>query len=355
MEQTNYLKIVWILAFVAFASVSCWATAESLHLLLSTWPAIVCWIVSIGFFVIASVGTKMIVDSLNTDIYYEKRGTRLCMGVIIVLVFWLVCSMPTNTHTFMYRNVINSRVTYDINNTQNYLGQIKNNTNNKTQAKLKVDELNNAVEIKLGELEAEIMSGVNPGFGPKSKEILQSFATLLNVATIEPINYQANTKDQRERLAREYRKKIYTLRDSRARQIVNSILAPNPDIVKEVDRVNKNLDILKACIADGTVDLNDAEDMTSANGVCDQINTGYSAVKNNKQFVNFSSPEDEEAYTANNPVTKVSRLLSVFNAWEDYLRGEFEGHGFTFWIIISILVDVAAFLFFDLAFRKTTD
>ena len=38
MEQTNYLKIVWILAFIAFATVSCWATAESFHLLLSDWP-----------------------------------------------------------------------------------------------------------------------------------------------------------------------------------------------------------------------------------------------------------------------------------------------------------------------------
>ena len=54
MEQNNYLKIVWIAAFVAFAGVSCWATAESLHMLLSSWPKIMCWIVTVGFFIIAS-------------------------------------------------------------------------------------------------------------------------------------------------------------------------------------------------------------------------------------------------------------------------------------------------------------
>ena len=51
--------------------------------------------------------------------------------------------------------------------------------------------------------------------------------------------------------------------------------------------------------------------------------------------------------------SKVKRMISVFDVWEDFLKGEFNGHGFTFWIIISILVDIAAFIFFDLAFRKS--
>ena len=48
-------------------------------------------------------------------------------------------------------------------------------------------------------------------------------------------------------------------------------------------------------------------------------------------------------------------MISVFDVWEDFLKGEFAGHGFAFWIIISILVDIAAFIFFDLAFRRTED
>ena len=57
-------------------------------------------------------------------------------------------------------------------------------------------------------------------------------------------------------------------------------------------------------------------------------------------------------YTADNPVTKVKRMISVFDVWEDFLNGQYAGHGFTFWIVISILVDVAAFIFFDVAFKK---
>lgn len=181
MEQKNYLKLIWMVAFIAFAAVSCWATAESLHLLLSSWPLAMCWVVTVGFFIIASLGTKMIVDSLNQDIYLEKRGLRLVGGIVIVLIFWLICSMPTNTHTFFYRTVINDKVNTDISTTRGYLSQIKNNTNNKTQATVKVNELKNNVDVLLGELEAEIKNEVNPGFGPKSKEILRKFATLLGV------------------------------------------------------------------------------------------------------------------------------------------------------------------------------
>ena len=100
MGQNGILKIISLCGFLAFAAVSCWATAESLHLLLSSWPVALCWIVSIVFFVIASIGTKMIVDSLNQNIYLEKRGFRFICGIILFLVFWLICIMPTNTHTF---------------------------------------------------------------------------------------------------------------------------------------------------------------------------------------------------------------------------------------------------------------
>ena len=84
----------------------------------------------------------------------------------------------------------------------------------------------------------------------------------------------------------------------------------------------------------------------------DKLNQGYNTIKKNKDFVNFSSKEEEMLYTADNTVTKVKRMISVFDVWEDFLKGQYAGHGFAFWIVISILVDVAAFIFFDIAFKK---
>lgn len=349
MEQKNYLKLIWTVAFIAFAAVSCWATSESLHLLLSSWPLAMCWIVTIGFFIIASLGTKMIVDSLNQNIYLEKRGLHLVGGSVIVLIFWLICSMPTNTHTFFYRTVINDKVNTDISITRGYLNQIKNNTNNKIQATKKVDELKNNMDILLGELEAEIKNEENPGFGRKSKEILRKFATLFGVDKVEPLSYKGTSKQDREKLCDAYRTKIYILAENRASNIMVHILSPNSDNIKEVKRDEENLAIVKKSIEDKTINLNDAEDIKD---VCDKLNTAYNTVKKNSDFVNFSPETDEMNYTADNPVTKVKRMISVFDVWEDFMAGEYAGHGFMFWIIISILVDIAAFIFFDLAFKK---
>lgn len=349
MEQNNYLKLIWVIAFIAFAAVSCWATSESLHLLLSSWPIAMCWVVSVGFFIIAALGTKMIVDSLNQNIYLEKRGIRLVGGALIVLVFWLICSMPTNTHTFFYRTVINDKVNTDISTTRGYLGQIKNNTNNKTQATIKVNELKNNVDVLLGELEAEIKNEVNPGFGPKSKEILRKFATLLSVDKIEPLSFKGTSRQDRERLCDAYRTKIYLLAENRATNIMAHILSPNAENIKEVKRDDENLALVKKYIGNKTISLNDAEDIED---VCDKLNTSYNTVKKNRDFVNFASKTDEAIYTADSPVTKVKRMISVFDVWEDFIKGEYSGHGFMFWIIISILVDIAAFIFFDMAFKK---
>ena len=128
MGKTNYLKLGSALAFLALAAVSCWATQESLHLLLPSWPQALCWVVTVAFFFIASWGTKLIVDSFNANAYVEKRGLRLLAGIGIMLVFWLIFSMPTNTHTFFYRNAISGVASSDITATKGYLDQLKNNT-----------------------------------------------------------------------------------------------------------------------------------------------------------------------------------------------------------------------------------
>jgi len=349
MNQTNYWKLFSIFAFLAFAAVSCWATAESLHLLLSSFPLVMCWIIATGFFVIASLGTKMIVDSLNQNVYMEKRGGKLVLGIVLLIIFWLFCSMPTNTHTFIYRTVINGKVTSDISTTRGYLSQIKNNTNNKNQAAIKVNELKNSVDVLLGELEAEIKNESNPGFGSKSKEILRKFATLLGVDKVEPLTFQGTSKQDREKLCDAYRTKIYILTKSKSSNIMASILSPNPSNLKIVEQDDENLGLVTKYINNGTIDLNNPTDIKD---VCDKLNAGYNSIKNNRNFVNFASKKDEAAYTANSPVTETKRMISVFDVWEDFLKGEYDGHGFTFWIIISILVDVAAFVFFSVAFKK---
>lgn len=349
MNENKFLKIFCIFAFLAFAAVSCWATAESLHLLLSSLPVAMCWIVTIGFFFIASWGTKMIVDSFNQNIYLERRGLHLLGGIVIILIFWLACSMPTNTHTFFYRSVISDKVTSDISTTKGYLAQIRDNILTETKIQLKCSELNNKVEIKLGELKAEIENPANIGVGPKAKEILKGFAELLGVAKIEELSYRGTSVQDRQRLYEAYRQKIYILLESRLLSIVKEMTPPNNNHQKQADNDHKNLELVEKYIDDGTLDLNDTEDIKT---ICDKLNTSYATIRTYQQFVDFKNEIDQAAYTTPNAVTKVKRMISVFDTWGDFLKGEYNGHGFFFWILISILVDVAAFIFFDIAFKK---
>ncbi len=352
MNQNSGLKVFCTLAFLLLAAVSCWATAESLHLLLPSWPSAMCWAVTVSFFFIASWGTKMIADSLNQRIYMEKRGACLVGGVVIVLLFWLPCSMPTNTHTFFYRNAISQKVGSDIGTTKAYLAQIRDNTKPEKEIRERQEELANQVDAKLGELEAEIENDANPGFGPQAKKILSQFAEILGVAKIEPLTYRGTSVQDRQRLYEAYRNKIYILMESRKENIAAQ-LTPKSDLHRrQADKDYKNLDLTQKYISEGKIDLNDAEDI---NVVCDKLNAGYTTIRTYKEFVNFNGAADKAAYTSPNAVTKVSRMLSVFDVWEDYFKGDFAGRGFIFWIILSVLVDVAAFIFFDIAFRKSEE
>ena len=349
MNENKFLKVFCVIAFLAFAAVSCWATAESLHLLLPSWPLAMCWIVTIGFFFIASWGTKLIVDSLNQKIYLEKRGLRLLGGLLILLVFWIICSLPTNTHTFFYRSVINDKVTSDIATTECYLAQIRDNATTETRIKIRLAELEKKIDVKLGELKAEIENDANPGFGPKAKAILRDFAEILGVAKIEPLTFKGTSIQDRQKLYDAYRQKMYILMDARKLNIVKEMTPANNNHQKQADKDFKNLELVKKYIEDGTLDLNNAEDIKS---ICDKLNEGYATIRNYKQFVDFKDETDQLTYTSPNAVTKVKRMVSVFDVWKDFFAGQYAGHGFLFWVLISVLVDVAAFIFFDIAFKK---
>jgi hypothetical protein len=353
MGATNYLKFFSLLAFIAFAAISCWATAESLHLLLSSWPIAFCWVVSVGFFIIASLGTKMIVDSLNQNVYIEKRGILLGGGIILVILFWLICVMPTNTHTFFFRNVVNEKVAQDITTTKNYLDQIKNNKFYTDSLNGIIDNYNNTFGRKLTVLENEIKSSLNPGNGPATKQILKEFATMLGMTneTIKPLSLPGNSSQDREKIYDAYNIMLIRMRDDYITGLKNRILdkkKDNQQREKESEKAYNELDILQNQIKAGAINLNDAKEIE---GVSDKINRGYAVIKTNSNAVKFEN-EDKKAYTAENPVSKVKRLTSVFDVWKDFLGGAYAGSGFLFWVIIAILVDIAAFIFFDITFKK---
>lgn len=351
MEENKTLKIISVCGFVVFAAVSCWATSESLHLLLPNLPLYVCWAITIGFFVIASWGTKMIVDSLNQNIYLEKRGVRLIAGIVIVLFFWLICSMPTNTHTFFYRNCITDIVTQDLTTTKGYLQQLRDNVKNETEIKLKIEKLETEVNAEIIALENEIDNLANPGFGKRAKSHLDRIATTLQVASIPELSYKGASSQQIKELKQSYKKMIYELLDKRKQELVATYINPQEKLYKpEATREIKNIESIEGEIAAMTAAGDIDNDLITQADIT--LRKSYAIIKTYSDFVTFKNDADKELYMAHNQVTKVSRMASVIDVWKDYLTGKHEGRGFIYWIIVAILVDIAAFVFFDLAFKK---
>ena len=65
----------------------------------------------------------------------------------------------------------------------------------------------------------------------------------------------------------------------------------------------------------------------------------------------FQNDDDKEQYTANPLETKTTRFLNPYSVAYDYFSGNIP-FTFTFWLLLSILIDVAGFFFFDMAFKK---
>ena len=282
----------------------------------------------------------------------EKRGLNLIGGAILLLVFWLVCSMPTNTHTFFYRNCITDVTLDDLKNTEGYLNEIRDNKNAEDKFRLQCADLEGKVNAKLEDLRIEI-DGPDRGDGPKAQAILVDITELLKCAPITKIDGPTATKQQRTLLINAYRDKILQQLQVREAAIYlqlvdeKKVAQAKKDATSDIKKVQTAILGLIEMRNNG---VQDDATINTANGI---LKGAYSTVKNYSDMVVFKSDSDKEAYTAENQVTKTTRLLSVIDTWMDFFNGKFAGRGFIFWVIISILVDIAAFVFFDIAFKES--
>lgn len=348
MDREQIKKIGLIIAFALLAGISCWATTESLHLLLPSWPKFFCWVVTIAFFIIASYGSKLIMDSLNMNIYLEKRKTRMVLGILLLLVFWLCFSMPTNTHTFFYRAAINDIALNDVATTKAYLKELADNTTVEKRIKANIEKLESDVNSKLIALENEIDNRVNTGFGDVAKSHLNALAQTLEVDAIPILSGSGNTPAKRRALKEQYRKIIFDLMQNR----IEKIRAQGEDgrakhYQPVAQKLVKKLDEAEAILAEkkakGDVDNNLIANIDAL------LSQSYNTINNYSDLINISA-EDQAVYKSG--VTRTHRMLSVIEVWKDIFNGKFAGREVVLWILLSVLVDIAAFVFFSLATVK---
>lgn len=336
-----------IIAFLILAGISCWATEQSLHLLLPAgWPEILVWGITITFFVVASFGTKLIVDTLASPAFIDNRRLKLFGGILLVVFFWLLMSMPTNTHTFFYNDKIGSVITKDIETTNKYLSQIVDRGTSSTMVLDSVGtKMKDAVEEERVHIVRQFNGDEPPykrGNGEKISEHINNINKILKSNIIQDLNYNSANPAILNKYQVEINKALADALKT------HTISMQSVDAAKEQKR---RLAALNDSIQDhiSTGSLSEAEIKQCEK----ELKDGYNIIGTNKLFVDFDRNSDDEAvYTKENVETRTKRMASVIDVFfVDFLQGKYPA-SFWYYVILSILVDIAAFIFFDIAFKR---
>ena len=357
MNQKKLFKLISLFLFVAFMLISCWATVDSLHLLLPTWPIPFFWIGTLGFFILASFGTKLIVDSFNQRTRMDNRRWGLIGGILLVLIFWGLFSLPTNTHTFFYRSAIKDVLVGDLTETKSRLQSLKDGGEAKKIIDQEKADFKAKISILFKNFAAEINNPGNPGWADKTENaLLELEAAFGNNVKIQRLDPRCNTLKCRQEL-------IEAMRDQTDNLVESTMVSVYDQRVENINRA-----VNKAEIESLIAEMNTIQDKIQAVPNSDEptektsviLSQAYKIIGNYsdvliKEF-DKSHPDKiklaEENKKAFSGVSKTEKMRSVTEVWGDFFDGKYADRGFTYWIIIAALVDIAGFIFFIPAFKK---
>ncbi|MCQ2272213.1 MAG: hypothetical protein MJZ72_05440 [Bacteroidales bacterium] len=346
MNDNKFLKIFSLVAFTAFAAVSCWSTTESLSLTLehAEIPKWVFWIAVVGLYVLTSICVMLVINSFNQNIYMEHRRVKFVIGLLGVLLLWIFFSMPTNAHTYFYKQMAKNTAIKELKHIDGELQKLSSEnvfleTYNAEWNKYEADVLNALAGIK-----REINDFQNPGTAEKTEARIVDTEDLLGLktGTIARIKARNNTQKELNKVCEYYDKAVKEQLDIKKQQHEAKVSQALEDFQEKMKNVAPLRHDIKATLEQLDDDQYDKE----------------SVLKNARKVIGVAYAELESQfngiYTYDEKVYRSDRLVKVTKVWGDYFKGKFKGTDYTlwYWILLSIIVDIAAFAFFDIAFKK---
>lgn len=367
IEKTLFQKIC-AGAFLIFAVISCIATAQSLCLTLELqvpfWVMfVIAFVFAFGLYLLTSYCFKLVIDALNMDVYVEHRRRDFILGLLGVLLFWLVCSMPTNTHSLLYTKVVDTVIVAELDNQKEVLSDesLKQNEDLINECDQEIRSLRDKISYKQTQFMSEVLHPDRPGYGDRAKSYIQEIEAALGKkgAIIMDATIEGQSQAHRNEIAEFGRQQIenllnqkvaaiqqeYDIKISRNSQEKNKLIA----LISDIDRVKANM-------KDSSIGHQDR--IKEARRV---INAGYNLPDYRDLILdNVETLKDEGVgHTDSNvekyKIYKTERLHNVFKMWGDFFTGRMSDLDFDmmYWIIISVIIDIAGLVFFAIAFRKT--
>jgi hypothetical protein len=352
MRSFNFKQVLAVVAFLALAGFSCFWTAESLFIWQPSITRIGAWLIAIVFYVVASICFSLFIKGFDRHEYFQpglfsSRGGHNFFGFLGLLLFWIMVSLPTNTHTLLYRASIKNVITTDLNRTLGYLQDLKDNNVEIKKVEAQYNSKKEAVDALIQRLIAEIDNPGAVGIGQRFETVLVELDAELGTTIQRTANVGTN-KTQWLKTVNYYQKQAY-----------EQLKLYQATCDKEIERIRRTMNSpqLNSHIENCKIALKDINEMQGVNNdvvgaAVNDLISDYAFIKSNQDYISFKEG-DKERYTREGAIPEAKEMLSVPDVWWDFLTTDkYKGHGFIWWVFIALLVDLSAFIFFDLAFRK---
>ena len=349
MRTINFKRIIAIIAFLALAGFSCFWTAESLLIWQPSITLVGAWLIAVVFYIIASICFSIFLKAFDRNAWFQpglfsSRAGHLIWGFLGIILFWIVFSLPTNTHTLLYRASIKNVVTTDLNRTLGYLQELKDNNLEITKINDKYKNKEEAVDALILRLIAEIDNPSRLGIGPRFETVLLE------------LDAELGTKLQRSAEVGNNRTQWLATVNYYQTQAYAQLKLYRAECDKEISRIQDltNSSVLNGLIENCRIALDDVNQMQGVNhniidAAVNDLRNAYSFINANSQYISFKDGE-KELYTKEGAIPEAQAMLSVPYVWKDFLTTDkYDRHGFIWWVFIALLVDLAAFIFFNMA------
>jgi hypothetical protein len=278
----------------------------------------------------------------------ENRIGRLIGGIILLLAFWLCFSLPTNTHTFFYRSEITPVLLDELQKTTDKLELLQNGGAAKKMIDSEKQKFIAETDALFKNYMVEIRNYENPGSGPEADRILLDLKEKLGPIQRPTLRDRKSLNAVRQ-FETQMEAQVKSLQEIKVKEKYDKRLKDIDDELKkkDIDKYVKMLTKIKNHIEQHPSTHNEPSQAT-----VDALVNCYSIISGYSDYL-VEKTDDAKKLQAEFKLPKTRRMLSVIDVWKDYLTTDsFDGRGFAFWIVIACLVDIAGFIFFDIAFAK---
>lgn len=360
MKKLDFKRVLCGLFFLGLAGFSCFWTAESLFIWQPSLTRVGALLIAVAFYIVASLCFSKMLTAFdkNADFYgkFGDRGGQLTIGLLGVLIFWLMVSLPTNTHTLLYRASIRPIITTDINRTMGYLNDLKDNNIEIRKINDRYNAKAYAVAQQIDRLIFETEHPGLEGIGPRFETILVEMDRTLFDGTIE-----GQTKNKLQRVANpgSTRTQWLSTVSYYQQQAKEQLSIYRAACDKEIEQIKRTMNSvqLNNLIQNQQIALSDIDNMQGVNfdiisAAEKDLESSYAFIKTNSKYIELKQ-EDVNRYTRDGVLPETEEMKSVPDVWKDFITtNKYDGHGFIWWVIVALLVDLSAFIFFDKTIRN---